>query len=587
MEQHTVRNFAELLALLERQQPMPERRLGEILQEEHGLDACQLEVALHRQRQRRCHLGRILRDMGAVTGEAIHAALARKFGIPRVTLEQLEIDGTVLSRLPPEVAVRYNVMPLGEAKRGLVVAMENPLDMAGLDAVRFNSGSAVIPVQASAREILLAHNKYYSRFDEDRAVRDTRPAALQVDEAAEVSPLAMEQQARARPIVRLLDAILLQGILRGASDINLRPGNGGFEVYYRIDGQLQFSRALDKSLQAPLVSRVKIIGDMDIAERRLPQDGNARFPRGGRCVDLRLSVLPTVQGESVVIRILDRDRGVKQLERLGLPDASLSRLRGMMARRRGLFLVTGQTGAGKTTTLYALLHELRREQPHIISVEDPVEYDIDGVEQIQVLEKKGLGFARVLRHILRHDPDIIMVGEIRDAETAAIANRAALTGHLVLSTLHTSDAVSAVTRLLDLGVPPYVLGANLLGVMAQRLLRLNCPHCLAPDPLAARLAGALERRGLKPGQGFLRGVGCVRCHHSGYRGRTLVAEILPVTPALAEAIGGGVSAPEMARLAREAGMRPLARHALALARTGRTSLEELFRAGLLVRPDGP
>ena len=587
MEQHIIRDFSELLALLERQQASPERRLGEILCREQGLDASHLEVALRRQRRGRGrHLGRILVEMGAVSLEQVNAALARKFGIPQVALEQLEIDPRVLGRLPAEVALQYRVMPLGESSEGLVVAMENPLDGTALDIIRFNCRCPVIPVLASVREIQLALNKYYSRFDEDRALQDSRLAAVDEGEEGDSgSAAAMEQQARARPIVRLLDAIVLQGVLRGASDINLRPEVDGLHVFYRIDGQLHFSRVLAKSLQAPLVSRIKIIGNMDIAERRLPQDGNARLLRDECCVDLRLSVLPTVHGESVVIRILDPERGVKTLDRLGLPPASLELLRGILGRRRGLFLATGQTGAGKTTTLYALLHELRKEQPHIISVEDPVEYAIEGVEQIQVLEKKGMDFARVLRHILRHDPDVIMVGEIRDEETAAIANRAALTGHLVLSTLHTNDALSAVSRLLDLGVPPYVLGANLLGVMAQRLLRLNCPHCLAPDSLLERLGSVLESHGMHSGE-FVKGKGCGRCNHTGYRGRVLVAEILAVTPALAKAIGGGASGAEIAHIAHEGGFRSLAAHALDLAAAGRTSLGEILREGLLPRPRG-
>jgi len=590
---HAVRTFAELELLLGRQENpgghpeenWPARRLGEILREEYGLDPSDLEVALHRQARgrRRRHLGRILVDMGAAEPAQVQAALASKFGIPRISLDCLEIPPRALTLLPVEVAVQYHVMPLGERDGALVLAMENPLDVESLDAIRFNCRRAVIPVHTSGRDILLAHHKYYSKFDEDHALRDSRLAAVSGSAATDPSPHVMEQEARRKPIVRLLNAIVLQGVLRGASDINLRPEGARFDVYYRIDGQLQFSRSLDKSLQAALVSRVKILGQMDIAERRLPQDGNARLVRGGRNVDLRLSVMPTVHGESVVIRILDQEQGLKPLAALGLTKEKMGLLRRLLAQRRGLFLVTGQTGTGKTTTLYALLQELRRETPHIVSVEDPVEYAIEGVEQIQVLEKKGLGFARILRHVLRHDPDVIMVGEIRDEETAAIACRAALTGHLVLSTLHTDDAASAPARLMDLGVAPYLLAATLRGVMAQRLVRLNCPRCRVPDPLRERLGGVLAEWEVPPGQAFFRSAGCDACRFSGCRGRTLVAECMPVTQALASAIGAGADSRELARLARQAGMESMTRHALALAMCGRTSLEELLRQGLLTQ----
>ncbi len=583
-----IRKLEELSGQLDGQQAMPERRLGEILSSDHGVQACQLAVALRRQqRQRGRHLGRILVDMGAASPDQVHAALACKFGIPCISLEHLEIGPEVLSRVPVEVAVQYNIMPLGELEGSLVVAMENPLDTGSLDAIRFNSRRAVTPVLATAQDIILAHNKYYSKFDEDRALQDSKLASVSGGEGGGDSPQHMEQQARKKPIVRLLNAIVLQGVLRAASDINLRPNGERLDVFYRIDGQLQFSRSLDKSLLAPLVSRVKIIGNMDIAERRLPQDGNARLLRSGRSIDLRLSVLPTVHGESVVIRVLDREQGVKRLDQLGLPAADQELLLELLTRRHGLLLVTGQTGAGKTTTLYALLNEIRKDNPHIISVEDPVEYSIKGVEQIQVLEKKGMGFARILRHILRHDPDVIMVGEIRDQETAAIANRAALTGHLVLSTLHTNDAPGAVARLLDLGVEPYVLGATLLGVMTQRLLRLNCPHCLEEDPLQETMAPALAACGVAPSQSFYRGAGCSQCHYSGYRGRRLVAEILPVAPELAAAISAAAPAAEITRLAHGQGMRPMADNALALAVAGRTSLQEVLKQGLFPVPTHP
>jgi len=568
MQQYAVRELHELVSLLEQQGNTPDRLLGEILCAEFGVEECQLQIALQRQKkQSGRHLGRILVEMGVLSAAQVNAALAGKLGIPCVSLEALKISEQALARVPVDVALQYNLMPLGEHDGALIVAMENPLDSDGLEALRFNSRANIAAVMAPAQDITLAHNKYYSKFDEDRALQENRLDAVSARPDLQLSPQMMAQQARTRPIVRLLNAIVLQGVLRGASDINIRPGSEQVMIYYRIDGELQYSRTLDRSLLPPLVSRVKIIAHMDIAERRLPQDGNARLVRGRQCIDLRLSVLPTVNGESVVIRILDRETGLKCLHDLGLTKRQRSIIDAVLPMRQGLFLVTGQTGAGKSTTLYALLNEIRKQNPHIITVEDPVEYSIDGVEQIQVLEKKGLDFSRILRHILRHDPDVIMVGEIRDRETAVIASRAALTGHLVLSTLHTNDAPGAVTRLLDLGVAPYILGATLLGVMSQRLIRLNCPHCLEADPAAAGaepLAGGPSS--------YLHGVGCSHCHYTGYQGRTLVSEIMPLSRELSRLICQKASHQELMDLAVQQGMQRMRDCAMQLAGTGRTTL---------------
>ena len=362
-----------------------------------------------------------------------------------------------------------------------------------------------------------------------------------------------------------------------ASDINIRPGRDAVAVYYRVDGCLQRVRTLHKSLLAALVSRVKIIGQMNIAERRLPQDGHARLVRGSAVIDLRLSVLPTVHGESVVIRLLNKEVGLKPLADLGMSAAHQETLRTMVHKPHGLVLVTGPTGAGKTTTLYALLNEVKRRNPHVLSIEDPVEYDMEDVEQVQVANVKGYTFATALRHLLRHDPDVIMIGEIRDEETARIANRAALTGHLVLSSMHTNDTVASVTRLLDMGVEPYLLCSTLAGVLAQRLVRVNCARCKAAEEVDASMKGML---GLEEGQVFYRGRGCPACRNSGYRGRTLLYELLEVTPAIARLINGRRPAHELRDEAEKQGMTPLLENGLALARRGITSLAEVFNASL-------
>jgi type IV pilus assembly protein PilB len=575
MQRIPLHSVEDLLRVVDGRKPPPDRPLGRILLESHLVTPTQLEQALARQRQERNkHLGRILVESGALSARQINEALASKFGIPCVALEQLPLDAAVLARLPAEFALQHNVLPLAESGERLIVALENPLDAGTLELVRFNTGAAVVPVLASAQDIALAHSKYYSQADEDEALEVVAPDAPRNDERVEVPSDPLEREATRKPIVRLLGAIIAQGVIRRASDINIRPDRERVGVYYRVDGRLQYARALHKSLLPALVSRVKIIGHMNIAERRLPQEGNARLNRGGRDIDLRISVIPTVNGESVVIRILDKEVGLKPFAQLGLPPREAEQMRHILQRPHGLLLVAGPTGSGKSTTLYALLNEIRKSGAHILSVEDPVEYGMEGVEQVQITDKIGLGFAEVLRRFLRHDPDVIMVGEIRDGETAAIACQAALTGHLVMSTLHTNSALDTVIRLLDMGVEPYILASILLGVMSQRLIRLNCPRCSRPQEPAALPAHAALVDDGGGAAGFLRGEGCSACNLTGYAGRSVICEVLPVTPELSALISAGAPAAALAQLAREQGMIPLLGQALRLARAGRTSLEE-------------
>ncbi|MCC6301488.1 MAG: type II/IV secretion system protein [Gammaproteobacteria bacterium] len=570
MERIPLSSVEELLRLVDDRRPPPDRPLGGILLESGLIDPAQLDQALARQgRERNKHLGRILVESGVLNAGQIHQALARKFGIPCVALDQLPLDAAVLARLPAEFAVQHTVLPLAESGERLIVALENPLDAATLELIRFNTGASVIPVLASAEDIALAHSRCYSKVDEDEALEVARPDTAYSDPEAEAPEDPAARAATRRPIVRLLNAIILQGIMRHASDVNIRPERERIDVYYRVDGGLQFSRSLHKSLLPALVSRLKIIGHMNIAERRLPQEGNARLRRGGRDIDLRVSVIPTVNGESVVIRILDKEVGLKPFAGLGLPEREAGEMLRILQRPHGLLLVAGPTGSGKSTTLYALLNEVRATGAHILSVEDPVEYGMEGVEQVQIADRIGLGFAEVLRRFLRHDPDVIMVGEIRDGETAAIACQAALTGHLVMSTLHTNSAPDTVARLIDMGVEPYILASILLGVMSQRLIRLICPHCSRSQE-APPQAG----EGRDGGGGFLRGAGCAACNFTGYRGRRVICEVLPVTPGIAALIGANAPAAELAGLAREQGMVSLLDQALRLAREGRTSLEE-------------
>jgi type IV pilus assembly protein PilB len=569
-----VSTVRDLERVLQASRPVPEVQLGKIMLAQHQIGPDQLANALkQQQREPDKHLGRILVENGVATKEQVHIALAQKFGIPFVKLQDFTVSEEARSLIPADIAMQYNVLPLAKLNGRLVVAMENPLDWQALAVIRFHTNLSVDAVLSSAEDIGRELSRHYAASEEKKVLQDLdlNPVVPEAEGPASVS--VIEQEARKAPIVRLVNALILDGVMRGASDINVRPEADRVSVYYRVDGKLQFVRSLHRSVLAPLVSRIKIVGRMNIAERRLPQDGHARVVRKTNVIDLRISVIPTVSGESVVIRILDKDVGLKPLDEVGFQPSEMNILRQILSRSFGMFLVTGPTGSGKSTTLYALLNEIRARNPHIITVEDPVEYDMEGVEQIQIYPATGYTFAEALRHILRHDPDVIMVGEIRDLETARIANKAALTGHLVLSTLHTNDAASAVTRLVDMGIEPFLLGSTLLGVMAQRLVRLNCPFCKAPEPVEPVVREALH---LDDAEVFYRSTGCTSCNRTGYRGRTAVCELLAATPEIAALINAGRPDQEIKRAAVGQGMTPLTQNALGVARQGLTSLQEVF-----------
>jgi type IV pilus assembly protein PilB len=579
IKHHIVKSVTDLRELLGGRLSLSDLRLGEVLVEDRLISKEQLKEALARQQKGKSkHLGQILIEMQLLTQEELNIALAKKLGIPFVHLKGFDLPAQMLSRIPADVAIQYNVVPLGEHNGKLIVAMENPLDNAVIDALRFNTNSHVETVMANGEDIRVMLQKYYSKLEESEALED-----LQVD-AVGSSPVEnaeslylMEQEAHRKPIVRLVNAILVQAVTKGASDINIRPEKDRVNVYYRIDGVLQYARTMNRSLLPAIVSRIKITGQMDISERRLPQDGHSRLAWGAKHIDLRISVVPTVKGESVVIRILDKEAGMRPLEGLGLQEKEYQQIKRLVARPFGLFLVTGPTGSGKSTTLYAILDEVKKRNVHLLTVEDPVEYDMDGIEQVQISLVKGYTFAQALRQFLRHDPDVIMVGEIRDGDTAQIANKAALTGHLVFSTLHTNDAVSTITRLTDMGIEPYLLSSTLLGVMAQRLIRVNCSHCLAEEEVDAYVRKSLN---LLPDEKFYRGKGCEFCNHMGYRGRVTVCELLAVTPEIAQLINDEAPMQKIQAVAMAQGMTRLGDNAIALAREGKTSIQEILSVQL-------
>lgn len=582
MNEITISTEAELARLLHGNSALSNRHLGDILVSDTQLTDEQLRQALEWQQQHPGqHIGDVLVEMGHCSREQVNAAIASKLGIPYVKLADYAVPPEVLSLVPADIALQYNVLPLAEHDKRLVIAMENPLDWEALEVLRFHTNYSIDVVITSSAEISKVLDKYYLQHsDEDFSDLTEELEMLSAENPQKDLTVlqSMAREAQKKPVVRLVNALIARGIQNQASDIHIRPTKDRVNIYYRVDGQLQFSRSTGLPLLSALVSRIKIIGRMDIAERRLSQDGHARVMYKGNIIDLRLSVIPTVNGESVVIRVLDKQVGLKPLNELGLSEEENRKLRTLMSRSYGMLLVTGPTGSGKSTTLYALLNEIRKRNPHIITVEDPVEYDMDNIEQIQIAPLIGYDFAESLRHILRHDPDVIMIGEIRDIETARIANKAALTGHLVLSTLHTNDAASAVTRLIDMGVEPYLLSSTLLGVMAQRLLRLNCPQCKEEEQIDPEVRQLLK---LGEDEIFYKGKGCNNCNNSGYHGRTVVSELLEITPEMATLISSGTTAQAVKAYAQEKlGMQSLTQNAVQLAREGKTSIEEVFAVRL-------
>ncbi|RMD71320.1 MAG: type II/IV secretion system protein, partial [Gammaproteobacteria bacterium] len=449
--------------------------LGRVLVERGSLSEEVLEAALKAKREGGGRLGEVLKGMGAVSEEEVKRALAEKLGLAFIRLRETSIDPKALDYVPAVVARRYGVIPLRVEGRKLMLAMRDPTDTEAVNMVRFISGLNVEPVVTTDEDIAQALDKHYGPLEEAiliEAIEEEGEAEQALDEEA------IERQASERPIVRLVHNMLVDAVRKGASDIHLRPGEVHVDLLYRIDGTLIPVRTFSKVLLPAIVARIKVMGKMNIAERRVPQDGRVRLKDGNKVVDLRISTIPTVYGESVAIRILDAEASLKNLEEIGFSKEDEARIRDILNRSYGMFLVTGPTGSGKSTTLYAAINEVKKRNVNLITIEDPVEYRIPGVQQIQVNPTAGLTFARALRNILRHDPDVIMVGEIRDQETAKTAVESALTGHLLLSTLHTNDAPSAVTRLLEMGVEAYLVSATVLGVLAQRLVRRNCPYCM-------------------------------------------------------------------------------------------------------------
>ena len=559
-------------------------RIGDVLIRAGAITQEQLRTALDRQRSGGKRLGEVLVEMEVLTPAQLLAVLGEALRVPAVTLRHGLADPALLAVFGAEVCRQLRSLPLFRVHDEMTVAMSEPQSLPIVDRLSSISGCRIRPVLALEGEIEEFIGRYASTgvdvgaFLSQLAKTDVRQDVEVVDQEAREIEVGstLERMVEGSPIVNLVNVALLSAIQDGSSDIHIEPAGRATRIRYRMDGVLRELMSPPPGMHAAIVSRVKVIGKMDIAEKRLPQEGRVRLKAEGRDIDLRVSSMPTLLGEKLVIRVLDKRNLKVRMEELGLTAAQLETLMEVLKRPHGLTLVTGPTGSGKTTTLYSALDLLRSPEKNVMTVEDPVEYQLDFINQIQVGEAIGLSFPRALRSILRQDPDVIMIGEIRDEATARTAVQAALTGHAVLATLHTNDAPGAVTRLVDMGVPPYLLSAALNGVVAQRLVRTVCPHCRSRYRPSA---DALEDAGLDPAHegDFTRGAGCEKCHNSGMLGRRGVYEVMEVDGVLRRGIHRGASSQELSRRWMQSGGQTLREEGVALAIAGVCDLEEALR----------
>ncbi len=553
----------------------PPRRIGDILIEKGVLSPDQLRIALTEQKKRGEQLGRIIVSLGFATEAIVRDALSEALGQESVDLNKVVVDSDALALIPKDVARRYRALPisLDHARGLLTVAMADTTNVVAIDQLRAVLGGQVDihPLLAAQTEIENAIDQFYGyELSVDGILHEIETGQIDYDS------FAGEAEEYSQPLVRLVDAMLSDAVKAGASDVHFEPEQGFLRVRYRIDGVLRQVRSLHKNYWSGIAVRLKVMSGMNIAETRAPQDGRISLSLFGRPVDFRVSVQPTTWGENIVLRILDRSKGIVALDDLGLPDDSLAMLKVMMARPEGIILVTGPTGSGKTTTLYSMLNYVNSESVNIMTLEDPVEYPMQLIRQTSVNEAAKMDFAAGIRSMLRQDPDIILVGEIRDEDTADMAVRAAMTGHQVYSTLHTNSAIGAIPRLLDLGIVPDILAGNIIGVVAQRLIRRVCPDCreqVEPNELERRL---LRVEADTPVQ-IARARGCERCHHTGYRGRIAVMELLKMDADLDELVARRATRRELLDMALDKGFQPIVKDAVRRVLDGSTTLDEISR----------
>jgi type IV pilus assembly protein PilB len=581
-------------------------RIGELLLKEKRITPEQLQEALNYQRQHGGKLGFNLIKLGYVKDDEITALLSKQYGVPSIALAQFDVDAAVVKLVPAETALKYQIIPLSRSGATLTIAMTDPTNVFAMDDIKFMTGYNVEPVVASETAVVEAIQKYYNRAagpgTDNGSGKEPGVSALEVaskaledmpglaeagdvellEEFEEISAEALAKQGEEAPVIKLVNVILMSAIQKGASDIHIEPYEKELRVRYRIDGILYNIMQPPMKFRDAITSRIKIMSKLDIAEKRLPQDGRIkiRFQDNGemRDIDFRVSCLPTLFGEKIVLRLLDKTKLMLDMTKLGFESESLSKFEVAISKPWGMVLVTGPTGSGKTNTLYSSIARINTAETNIMTAEDPVEFNLMGVNQVQVRENIGLNFAAALRSFLRQDPNIILVGEIRDFETAEIAVKAALTGHLVLSTLHTNDAPSTINRLMNMGIEPFLVASSLNLICAQRLVRRICKNCTEPDPVPAPAlmqAGfsAEDAKKVVPN----RGKGCEKCNNTGYKGRVGLYEVMEVTEEIRELVLVGASALELRRKAVDEGMLTLRSSGLRKIREGVTTIEEVVR----------
>jgi len=609
-------------------------KLGELLLKENMVTPQQLQEALNHQKMGGGKLGKAFVSLGFVKDEEITSLLSRQYGVPSINLDHFEVDPTIIKIIPAETARKYQVLPLSRSGAVLTIAMADPTNVFAMDDIKFMTGYNVEPVVASEGAIEDAIERYYGSTRSLELRRDTAPAGggygagggslkdaldgpgLSVDDMASIGGLSeidldsmgdaeadvetvksddeeidlatMSKSADAAPVIKLTNVLLVDSLKRGASDIHIEPYEKEFRVRFRIDGILYNVMALPMKLKDPLTSRVKIMAKLDIAEKRLPQDGRIKIKMKvedrSRDLDFRVSCLPTLWGEKIVMRLLDKSKLMLDMTKLGFESHSLERFKNAIAKPYGIVLVTGPTGSGKTNTLYSAIASLNKADTNIMTAEDPVEFNLPGINQVQIRDNIGLNFAAVLRSFLRQDPNIILVGEIRDYETAEIAVKAALTGHLVLSTLHTNDAPSTISRMVNMGIEPFLVGTAVNLIQAQRLVRRVCSKCKV-DVTAEVPTKTLVDIGFQPDVigsfQVYKGKGCGNCNGTGYKGRVGLYEVMEITEGIRDLIMVGATAVEIKRKALEEGMLTLRLSGLEKIKSGVTTVEEVLRETVL------